>query len=416
MTIHGKRTAKSHDDVLEDIAQSLDIPESRFIEAQERYNSLGEWLDREDSSLSRFKPEISPQGSFLLGTVIRPLTEADEYDVDLVCLLQGTLADFTQKTLKESVGREVKLYAKARNMTTGPKEGRRCWTLHYADGAQFHMDVLPAIPDAQRYRKVMAVYGHTDLAKSDVLSGQAIAITDNTLPQYAQQTDDWPLSNPMGYAAWFKSRMAAQLMERKKAFAARQTIQASVDDIPDYKVKTPLQRAIQLLKRHRDIMFAEEGRHKPISIIITTLAAHSYNEEQTISTALQSILRGMDQYIEIRDGVAWIPNPVNPEENFADKWAEEPKKRKNFFAWLEQARHDFAAYLRASRFDAMPLVLKEALGSRLVDRSLASVLPAAASPVAPAVVKAASDPADRRTDAAVREIERAGPQSKPWKK
>jgi hypothetical protein len=36
-------------------------------------------------------------------------------------------------------------------------------------------------------------------------------------------------------------------------------------------VKTPLQQAVQILKRHRDMMFADDPEHKPISVIITTL-------------------------------------------------------------------------------------------------------------------------------------------------
>ena len=30
---------------------------------------------------------------------------------------------------------------------------------------------------------------------------------------------------------------------------------ASVDDVPDQLVRTPLQRSIQIMKRHRDVMF-----------------------------------------------------------------------------------------------------------------------------------------------------------------
>jgi hypothetical protein len=196
-------------------------------------------------------------------------------------------------------------------------------------------------------------------------------------------------------------------------------ITASVDDIPDYKVKTPLQRAIQLLKRHRDCMFADDGKHKPISIIITTLAAHAYNEEPTISAALQSILTGMENHIEYRGDVTWVTNPVNPAENFADKWAEEAEKRENFYKWLEHARHDFGLYLRASRFDVVPDVLKERLGSGLVDRILNSVISAVVAPglAAPAAVRVTSGSNDAgRTAAAISQIQRTGPQSKPWAK
>ncbi|HMM46131.1 MAG TPA: nucleotidyltransferase [Candidatus Macondimonas sp.] len=418
MATNDRKIAQTHDDVLDEIADALDIPPSKFEEAKRRYEAIGDWLDRDESSLAAYDPAISPQGSFLLGTVTRPLTETEEYDVDLVCLLKASKTEFTQKSLKEAVGHEVGLYARAQNMKNPPEEGRRCWTLHYADGAQFHMDILPALPDASRYQVVLKAHGYGTLASDPALTSQAIAITDRTLPQYTQVTDDWPQSNPMGYAAWFRGRMTVQLTERKMAFAKRERIKASVDEIPDYKVKTPLQRAIQLLKRHRDCMFADDGEHKPISIIITTLAAHAYNEEATISETLQSILTGMAAFIEYRGGEAWVANPVNPAENFADKWAEAPVKRESFQRWLEQARRDFALYLRVSRFDAMPDELKEHLGADLVERTLAAVIPpAVAGPAGPAIVKgAATDDSDGRVAAAISDIQRRGSQSKPWAK
>lgn len=416
MTAH-KKIARTHDDVLEEIAQALDIPPSKFAEAKDRYESLGAWLDRPASTLSAHDPAITPQGSILLGTVTRPLTATEEYDVDLVCLLKASKIDFTQKSLKDAVGYEVREYARVHNMDKKPEEGRRCWTVHYADGAQFHMDVLPALPDAQRYQLILEQRGHRNLAHDAALTGQAIAITDNTLPQYDHVTDDWPQSNPLGFAAWFRSRMAMQLTEQKKAFASRQLVTASVEDIPDHKVRTPLQRAIQLLKRHRDCMFADDGEHKPISIIITTLAAHAYNNETTISAALQSILTTMGEYIAYRGDEAWIANPVNPAENFADKWAEEPRKRENFFRWLDRARADFALYLRANSFDQVPDVLRENLGTDLVDRILKSVTPVAVAAVAAPAIVAASNTNDvRRAEAVIDDIRRTGTQSKPWAK
>ena len=415
MTVHDKRFATTHDDVLEAMAEALDIPPSKFEEAKNRYEAIGNWLDRPESTIAEYDPAISPQGSFLLGTVTRPFTDAEEYDVDLVCRLEASKARFTQKSLKEAVGYEVALYAQAHSMSD-PEEHRRCWRLNYAAGAQFHMDILPALPDAHRYQTKLFEQGYRALAQDGALSGHAIAITDTTQPHYDQPTEDWPQSNPTGFAAWFRGRMQVRLTEAKRALAQRERITASVDDIPDYKVKTPLQRSIQLLKRHRDCMFADDCEHKPISIIITTLAAHAYNEEATISTALQSILTGMDRYIEDRGGIAWVVNPVNPAENFADKWAEERKKRDNFYRWLDQARQDFALYLRANTFDKMPELLREHLGAKLVDRTIAAMLPvAAAGFAAPAIATGASRMEDmERAERAVEQINRTGSQSKPW--
>lgn len=56
--------------------------------------------------------------------------------------------------------------------------------------------------------------------------------------------------------------------------------------------------------------------------------------------ALRNIIAKMPQYIECRDGVYRITNPVMKEENFADKWETEPAKRTAFNTWLAQAQRD----------------------------------------------------------------------------
>jgi hypothetical protein len=139
-------------------------------------------------------------------------------------------------------------------------------------------------------------------------------------------------------------------------------------------------------------------------------------QEPTIAGALQSILTGMDRYIEDRGGTAWVANPVNPAENFADKWAEESRKRDNFYDWLAQARQDFALYLRASTFDDVPQPLRDRLGAGLVDRIMEALLPVAAVELAaPAILTgvARADDMDR-AERAVEQINREGSQSKPW--
>lgn len=406
-----KITLQDHNDVLEKIAEILDIPESMLEKAIRSYQSMGNWLGRPESTLAQFDPMVSPQGSILLGTVIRPITDKDEFDVDLVCTLNATKRDFTQKSLKSAVGHEVELYAKSQKMKNPPEDGRRCWTMIYANGAQFHMDILPALPDPERYREVLESRGFTDLAKNVAITDKAIAITDKTSANYAEYSNDWPQSNPAGYAEWFRERMRVRLLEQKTLYAKRHAFAGSVDDVPDHKVKTPLQRAIQLLKRHRDIMF-DDDEDKPISIIITTLSAHSYNNEDTIPAALASILTTMASHIEERDGVFWIVNPVNPAENFADKWAEEPQKRVNFFSWLEQAQNDFGMYLNASAFDEIPQVLEEGLGTDLVKRSIGTSVAASAAAVSAPSIITSSD----RAEAAINRVLEAGTQSRPWAK
>lgn len=410
MTIHEKPDLASHEDVLNRVAEELDIPPSKYDEAVRRYEALGRWLDRENSTIVHLAPEISPQGSFLLGTVIKPLNDSEEYDIDLVCRLQARRDEITQKDLKEKVGVEITSYAKANSMSR-PDDGRRCWTLNYANDAMFHMDILPAIPDAERYRQLLTERGFADIAGSERLTAGAISITDKTHPSYAQLTNGWNQSNPKGYGEWFRMQMLIQLQEHKRHLARGGKVTASVDDIPDHKVKTPLQRAIQLLKRHRDNMFKEDDEHKPISIIITTLAAKSYSNEASIADALESILTGMHRHIENRGGVWWIANPVNPAENFADKWTECPQKEENFSAWLEAVRRDFGMYLRGRSYDRLPEALAESFGSKIISQAFGTVAASALS--AHTTVRAREDD-EARTRVAASERRDSGKASRPW--
>lgn len=347
---------------LKSLSEALDISETRFLEAKERFEAVGSWLDRDESIVSGFKPVSYPQGSFALGTVVKPLTNQEEYDIDLVSELNWDKTKATQKNLKDIVGQEIKGYAKANNMHSSPEEGRRCWTLHYADGAQFHLDILPAIPDEDFRHKLL----EQKVSRELVYGG--IAITDNTLPNYARLDQDWPKSNPKGYAAWFKKRMEVQLFARKKSLA--ESMRAKVEEVPEYKVKTPLQMSIQLLKRHRDIMFENDPDDKPISIIITTLAAHAYQNEAELLEALTNIVQGMPEYIKMVDGTPWVANPVNPQENFADKWQEYPQRRIKFEKWLKQVQSDLEKILREDSLKSMGEYLKPRFGEELVSKTL----------------------------------------------
>lgn len=342
---------------LENLAELLDISQTHYDQAEARYHAICKWLARDESVVVDFNPTMYPQGSFRLGTVIKPFTDEEQYDIDLVCELNLTKDRITQKQLKELIGGEIISYAEANNMNSPPENCKRCWKLLYAEGARFHMDVLPAIPDGDDFGMVLEQKGFTNQ-----WSKQAIAITDKTHCNYEHLDREWPASNPRGYAEWFKSRMETKTL--------REALKAHIEDVPIYKTRTPLQRAIQLLKRHRDFMFAEDQDDKPISIIITTLAAHVYNEEEDILETLTNIVRGMPSHIEMRNGISWVANPVNPLENFADKWEANSKLEKNFRNWLQQVKVDLNEALTARNVKAFGESLKSRWGERAVNKAL----------------------------------------------
>ena len=337
--------------ILRGLADELDVPPSKYREAKDHYEAVCAWLDAADSELSRYQLSIYPQGSFALGTAVKPLG-GEEYDVDTVCLLQLTTDQVTQKQLKDLVGNRLKHpQSRYKDMIEPRNGGRRCWTIRYADASKFHLDVLPAIPDD--YGWLVARGVPRELAET------AICLTDRKT--WNDSYSEWPRSNPKGYIAWFKDRMRVRLEEAKQ-FRAME-IHAEVGEIEDFDVRTPLQRLIQILKRHRDVRFNDD-EDKPISIIITTLAAQAYNNEADLADAVLDVVPRMRDYIEKRDGAWWVPNPVNPEENFADKWTENPRKEGLFFEWLAVIEQEYKELLTDQGFAKIGDYLRKAFGKR----------------------------------------------------
>ncbi|MBE0513909.1 hypothetical protein [Sulfurimonas sp.] len=244
------------------------------------------------------------------------MNEKDDFDLDAVCVLNKfDIHKFSQKSAKEMVGYEINKYVKKHNFKKEATEGKRCWTMEYAESAQFHMDILPAIPDKIGFVRLLEER-KVAFDSSDPYMKYALAITDNTNGNYPIVDTNWPRSNPKGFHEWFKKR----LIVKKTAYDERLKMAFEhVEDIPDNSITSPLQKAIMILKRHRDILFQDDKEDKPISIIITTLAATAYQGEDNIHDALITILSELDN-IPTKDGMHYVTNPVNPLENFADKW------------------------------------------------------------------------------------------------
>lgn len=143
----------------------------------------------------------------------------------------------------------------------------------------------------------------------------------------------------------------------------------NVERIPEFPRKTPLQKTIQLLKRHRDVMFQNNQDVAPASIIITTIAAKLYDHETDYVGLFEKIIKHFAQQIENRSGVYWVANPVNTAENFADRWISDPKKREAFFEWLHKVNADFSELLSSKTSKELLSKLYSMFGQKVVDLS-----------------------------------------------
>lgn len=290
------------------LADSLNVSETTTKEIIASYEAVGTYLGNLEEDLDI---KISPQGSMALGTMIKPLSsdKNGEYDVDLICQLTNG-ESLTPEQVKHIVGN--RLHESPRYSKMLDPEGKRCWTLKYTD---FHMDVLPCTPLSSE-------------------NSNSIRITE----RLDNNTYKDGISNPKGYIEWFKAKMQLVYTETLQNYAEKRNVE--IEKIHLYNLRTPLQMAIQILKRHRDIMFEGED-YKPTSIIINTLAARAYGNEGNVYDAICNILENMEQHFTIGpNGEYQVLNPTRREENFADRWIAEPKRKDAFFRWLQMAKKD----------------------------------------------------------------------------
>lgn len=349
---------KNKEQTLKEISRHLDISPSDFKIAQQRFDAVKNWLNGGDYD-SGYSPDIYLQGSFRLGTVIKPYREDrdGDFDIDLVCELSVPYEGRAAQTLKNDVGDRLKENDDYERMLD--QEGARCWTLEYASEQGrpgFHLDILPALPTTNT----------TQLYQID--------ITHKDNKSYS-----WSTSNPKGYYQWFKSKnvFTEEFVEeqRQELFGVNREIYNSLNDVPKQLFRSNLQRAIQIMKRHRDIHFAKK-ENKPISIIITTITTQVKTLNSIDEILGQFIAYVLGRYETLinsgnlnwdgvldYDGNKWvIPNPLNDVvniENFADKWEENLDLPLAFFSWVMQLKRDLDFFRISGVSDDLNLSIKK---------------------------------------------------------
>jgi hypothetical protein len=327
--------------LLEGTVDELDITVALHEAADAQYQRVGQFLsDQSDDGPTEW--DVYPQGSFLLGTVVRP-RGADHHDLDMVCRLDIGRASISQAELKARVGDVLHRYLDAEagepGAPTACHDRRRCWTLEYPHA--FHMDVLPSLPN-----------------EDDLPDG--ICLTDKELFR-------WQKSNPIAYGEWFRERMALEVARRREEMVAKR-----LDPVPAWQIKTTLQRVAQVLKRHRDIHFGDDLDGRPPSILVTTLAARAYTGARDLFDAVMDVAAKMPELVEHSDGVWRVMNPV-AEENFADKWNEHPDRVDKFFAWRDKLAADLDEAKAAQGLDRVTARLAESFGAEPVTKAAGRV-------------------------------------------
>ena len=298
------------DKMLRKIGKEIEISKTEHEKAVKSYNAVGTFID---NNIPQYDIKVVPQGSFRLGTVIKPITDKDEYDIDLVAIIDHKFLN--AKELKNIVGDALKSSDRYSEKLV---EGKRCWTIEYSESSKYHMDILPTMMSDTYSTNKELTMTHKEDEKSDY---------------------EFRQTNPEAYYDWFVERMEEERKRLKEEYAIRNKLE--IVDVPEYEIKTTLQVAIQILKRYRDIKFKETPDIKPISIILTTLIAKVYTGKESVYELIEKFSKEYMRHIEKdENGNIIIKNPVNENENFADKWQKHPERRKAFFKFMTELEQD----------------------------------------------------------------------------
>ena len=297
-TITAAASAELHT-LLEEVCAALQITRTQYEQAVTHYEAVGNWLS-DDPLLRPLVPRIFPQGSMRLQTTVRPWRYI-EYDLDLVYLI-AVAGQLTPRGLHKRIEQRLRENKTYRDRLESLP---RCLRLTYA--GDFHLDILPACPDAE--------YG-----------GSYLRIPDGE--------PDGKRTNPEGYADWFERKCALQ----RAIKAERQLVPIPPHQQPDQR--SVLRRATQLFKRRRDVVYRDD-EHAPASIVLTTLAGNFFRGEDNTTDALVTILAATEEFVEVSEHPLSVPNPSNPEENLTEAWT--PEQYTRFHAFVS----DFHTKMRS---------------------------------------------------------------------
>lgn len=359
------------------VVEKLDISPTLFKNAQSKYEALAAFLDEHG-----IEATIYPQGSFALGTVIRPIkkTSNPSYDLDCICQVSGTKSEYTPSGLRELIEKVLK-----GNDTYGGKllNCEECFTIEYADvnGVSFSIDLVPAVSDSDAEKAVLITKG-----LSPHIVDTSIAIPR----QNSEKSYRWISNNPKGFKKWFDDINESFLMYAPK-YAERGIFEsASVEELPNEVRHSALQRVIQILKYHRDAFYSKLANGddiKPISALITTMAARiaSYYGKKNCSVfeLLEYVLNKLEvcihqtemtfeqyalQYddspvLSYKTGKWNVPNPADPEDNLANKWNEDDRIPKSFFKWVTAIKKDLFEVLTQKDDNQFGVVLENSFAN-----------------------------------------------------
>jgi len=319
-------------DLLMRICAEVQLDDGRHQHAERSYLAVAKLLE-EHPLVRGLDPTMYPQGSMQLGTTAKPLA-GEEFDLDFVSQFSCDAQYFASPVQAlDVVEKALKSSDAYKNMV---ERKNRCIRLNYQH--RFHLDILPACRDSEK-------------------GGTCIWVPDRRLVQ-------WTPSNPKGFASWFDGR--ARQSTARRFFDKAEPLPPKLE-APQ---KSPLKLAIQLLKRRRDIRHKSSPGLAPVSIVLTALAGEQYNGDQSISSALGSILSGISDRIRSEHPRVVVLNPTNRDEDLSERWDLKPAAYQSFVDGVKEFDSHWKLLLQTRGIDKIAQQLERMFGEDVAKRTI----------------------------------------------
>lgn len=389
------------DRILAEIAFSVQLPPSLHRKATERYRAVREFLE----GTEQFRDQIEhfyPQGSMAIDATISARGTDGEYDIDIVAQLGQHFRQMRPNQILDALFAALDGY---RGLKV--KRQSRCVTIYYADG--MHLDITPSLRDyGTRDRQSVIAHSKGPLARAD---------------------DQFVAMNAYGFVEWYDERtpnevnLIREFDRRWREYASHTSFKADadVDEVPDqseFVVKNTATLALQLLKRLRNVRYADYAGRIPPSVMLSFFAGSAATPNMGLADMLIRLCRIILSAIRAASRnheTLVVTNPRYRDDEFTDRWPVDVPQQDEFAGHLEEVIAGLER-AKAARFTAWDLnewlrgmfgdLVVTKAADRLADELGAAVrggsqsytpkggiiLPASAGIAAPSVARAATPP------------------------
>lgn len=338
------------DRLLAEIALSVQLPPSLHAKAGGRYEAVRRHLESHDKFADKIEV-FYPQGSMAIDATIATRGTDDEYDLDIIAQLGDDFRDKSPLQILIDLEEGLKDYPveKVARQT-------RCVTLYYAD--KMHLDVTPSLrhygtPDRQ------GVIAHA--------KGPFTRPDDRLVDMNAYGFNEWYREltpTEIRFAKSFHQRWLAE----DRALVAKS---ADVDEVPDqtdFIVKNTATLALQLIKRFRNIVYANFAGRIPPSILLSYYAGLMASPNMSLSEMVILISRRIASEIEnasFYQRKLHVSNPRYDRDVLTDRWPENIEQQDEFAVHLRKLADGIE---RMRRKAWAPNELKDWLRNQFGDR------------------------------------------------